>query len=86
MVGSDKDHHGAGHSGLELRLIEHVVQQGWLAGTLKPKPKPKVDIVAKRAANAVKRLARAERRLKLARTIVAKWRAKVRYYQKRALP
>jgi hypothetical protein len=54
-----------------------------------PKPKPtraesSSALVEKRAAHAAKMLARAERRLKLARTVSAKWKAKVRYYERAA--
>lgn len=49
-----------------------------------PEPKPKENLVAKRAAHVAKQLARAERRLKLARTIAAKWRRKAAYYAKKA--
>lgn len=47
-------------------------------------PKAKPDLVAERAAHVAKQLARAERRLKLARTIAAKWRRKAAYYARRA--
>lgn len=54
-----------------------------------PAPKPSraehlAEIVKLREEHAEKMLARAERRLKLAKTVHAKWRAKVSYYEKQA--
>lgn len=42
------------------------------------------NVVAERAEHAAAMLRRAERRLKLARSIERRWRAKVRYYERRA--
>jgi hypothetical protein len=46
-------------------------------------PIPVADRIAGREAHVKKMLARAERRLKLAATIVKKWRGKARYYDRR---
>lgn len=52
-----------------------------------PSPKPSraersAELVEKRAAHAAKMLANAERKLKLAKTVHARWRAKVSYYER----
>jgi hypothetical protein len=48
----------------------------------KPRHEKLASIVEKRAEHAAKMLARAERRLKLARTIAGKWKKKVSYYER----
>lgn len=50
----------------------------------RPKQKAARNVVAERAEHAAKMLAKSERKLKLARTLASKWRAKVRYYERRA--
>lgn len=72
----------------ELRRCGDGVQVAWadgikIAARERPKSAPR-NVVAERAEHAAKMLARAERRLKLARTIEKRWRAKVRYYERRA--
>lgn len=92
--------HEAAHCrGVEHADMHGNLKRDWRGGTddrdvsfaaaiwVRAKPvkvKSPVDHVARRAAHAAAKLAEAERRLKLARTIAAKWRAKVRYYERRA--
>jgi len=63
------EHKPTWHEGLEIR---HVAPA-----------KPKVDRAAQREERARKNLVEWERRLKRAQTFVRKWRAKVRYYDRK---
>jgi len=83
--------HSKKHARLEKNLRKWAVARGWFNGSLKPKPKePKpepvaapVDFVAKREAKARRMLAKWERKLELAKGHLQKWRAKVRYYDRK---
>ena len=59
-------------SGIEIRAQE------------KAPPPQAGDLVAKREAHARKMLVRAERRAKVARTVLLRWKRKVTYYERRA--
>jgi len=71
--------------------IEHLYQE-WMDKTItreafplgpaKEKPKPVVDVQAKRYEAALANLARAKTRAKRANTIMKKWMVKVRYYER----
>lgn len=74
--------HGPHHAKIEREMVEYVLSQGWLEGTLRPKPPQRQP--ADRPAHAAAMLARWQTRLKRATTMVRKWRKRVRYYERRA--
>lgn len=81
----DKSPHDFRHAVLERQMIEHIVNNGWLDGTLlRPeKNKVKPPLIEKRAEKSKKLFERAERDLAAAQKRLRKWKAKVKYYDTR---
>jgi hypothetical protein len=73
--------HGEGHALFEKRMIEYVVNKGWLTGKLKTEDKPKLDIRLVRAKRIEQRLIEWERRAKRANTALKKLRRQMKYYE-----
>jgi hypothetical protein len=70
-------------------MIAHAIEQGWLAGRLRPEPETVPTFEEKRAAkldHARSMLRRAETRLRRAVTIAKKWRVRVARLERQALP
>lgn len=65
-------------------MIRYVVASGWLAGKLKPKAKPKVELRTKRLASVLRRISSWESKLRRARTALRKLERQRRYYEKKA--
>lgn len=91
IQGKDRgDRHNAAYAmdRLIMTALEGLIADG-KAETFPYEPetktkRPPVNLVEKRAAHAVKMLARAEKRAKAAQRTLTKWRTKVRYYEKQA--
>ena len=59
--------------------------EGFSLGIVQPKQKPKVPVVEQRAAKARMLLAKHEKKLATEKRLVAKYRVKVRYYDKKGM-
>jgi hypothetical protein len=65
--------HEHGHDALELEIAQYVLAQGWLAGTLRSKPRAKPD----RREHTLAAIARWERKAKRAATALRKLRRRL---------
>lgn len=74
--------HSRTHAEIELEIARYVIDQGWLKGTLRSAPKPAAK--RDRAAHARAMVKRWEARQKRAKTALAKWGRRVRYYERKA--
>lgn len=74
--------HDGTHAMVEKMLIEHVVNSGWLDGTLKKpvKEKPPVDIKAVRSARVLQKLKAWESKKRRAETAIKKLKRQAKYY------
>jgi hypothetical protein len=78
-----KPHDGRGtHAFIEKTMIEHVVNSGWLGGTLKRPGKSKPDLKAVRYRRIVSRIGRWDAKRKRAETALRKLRRQRAYYEK----
>ena len=77
--------HANNQLALERVLTDYVIDSGWLHGKLKSKakPKPPVDVVARRAAQVDANISRWETKLKRAQSALKKYKVKQRYYRKK---
>jgi hypothetical protein len=78
--------HAGGHPRLEYEIASHVIGEGWLTGTLRPKAARKLT-VAERRAQAIARtesaIARWDSKLRRAQTALRKLRRRLRAQQRR---
>lgn len=73
--------HGNTHARLEHAMIQHVIEKGWLTGSLKEKVAPKPTATDK-AARIAARIKRWESKLRRAETALKKLRRSAKYYER----
>lgn len=75
--------HDRRHAYLERDMIKYVVEQGWLDGRLKPKPKAAKPVTEVRYAAVLTKLAKWNTKLKRAQTAIRKLQKQKRYYERK---
>lgn len=78
--------HSRTHAAIELAVVQHIIQSGWLDGALKPAPPspPKKPTTTDRIAKTQTALARWERKAKTAATYLKKYRSRLRRLERAA--
>lgn len=78
----DRRPHHWTHANLERRMIQYVLEQGWLDGALKPKAKAAVDARQRRYQRVLARIKAWETKRKRAENALKKLRQQRRYYER----
>lgn len=83
----DFDSHDHRHAFLEREMIRHVVQSGWLTGTLRrpEKPKPQIDQRQQRHARVLAGIARWQAKQRRAEKALAKLARQRRHYERQQI-
>lgn len=75
--------HSPQHAFIEKTMIEHVVNSGWLSGSLKREPRAEVPVIDIRYQSVIKRIDQWQTKLKRARNALKKLERTKKYYDKK---